>query len=185
MMDHKPTFFQRRYLIDKRFQIKYTLMVLALSALIFIPMGYKLYLKEKANTEILKIQNLDLAQMVNTQDLGVLFYLAGFFLLQMVSLFVLGILITHRIAGPVSRVHRYLDEMAQTGEVKALDSVRNRDEFKEFFEALSDVITKFQAKTARQRALAEEIRSGLGSVGTDPAKQAQLLKLADELRAAL
>jgi hypothetical protein len=56
----------------------------------------------------------------------------------------LGILITHRIAGPVHRVRKYLEEAAEGSELKPLESVRSRDEFHEFFDALSAFIERFR-----------------------------------------
>jgi methyl-accepting chemotaxis protein len=137
-------FFKRRYLVDRRFQVKYTLIIVALSSVIYLILGYHLYKGELARTEILNIQNRDLQMLVASQDSSILYYLVGFFLLQAASLVILGILITHRIAGPVYRVQKYLEDVAQGGELKPLDKVRSRDEFHEFFDALSAVIERFR-----------------------------------------
>jgi methyl-accepting chemotaxis protein len=137
-------FFQRRYLIDRRFQFKYTAMVVLISSALFAFFGYKLYRGELARTEILQIQNMDVRNLVATQDTNILYYLIGFFLLQAASLVILGILITHRIAGPVHRVQKYLEEAAKGGELKPLDKVRSRDEFHEFFDSLSAFVERFR-----------------------------------------
>jgi methyl-accepting chemotaxis protein len=140
----RRAFFKRRYLVDRRFQFKYTFLILAISSAIYAFFGYQLYRGELARTEILKIQNSDVAALVSSQDTAVLAYLIGFFLLQAASLIVLGILITHRIAGPVYRVQRYLEEAAKGGELKPLDGIRSRDEFHGFFDALSAFVERFR-----------------------------------------
>jgi nitrogen fixation/metabolism regulation signal transduction histidine kinase len=138
--------FYHRYLVDKRFQFKYTMMIVGVSSLIYGYFAYRLYENERAKTAILQIRELDVRGMVEQQDLSILYYLLGFFALQVVSLLALGILITHRIAGPVHRVQKYLEEVAETGELKPLDPVRNRDEFREFFGTLSLFIQSLQKK---------------------------------------
>jgi methyl-accepting chemotaxis protein len=175
----KPVFHQRRYLVDKRFQMKYTLMVVAFSTVLFWVLGYLLYQKTRANTEILGIQNPDLLALVSGQDLHVLYLLFGFFVLQVASLFVLGILITHRIAGPVHRVQRYLEEAAETGQMGPLSPVRNQDEFQEFFESLSRLMEKARGDRSAQRKKVEDLRAALdrGDLDRSKALAAELLSV--------
>ncbi len=152
----KPGFRTRRYLVNKKFQIKYTLLVISFSAVIYGILGYLLYRKEVANSEILQIQHLELNQMIQSQDFGILIYLAIFFFLQVGSLFILGILITHRIAGPVYRVHKYLEGVAESGSIRPMEPVREQDEFSEFFESLGSAIEKVRARDeAREQGLRE------------------------------
>ena len=166
----KPFFHQRRYLVDRRFQMKYTLMVMVVSSIIFAGLGYQVYQTAATNTEILKIQNLDVKAMVDASDHRMLILLLAAFVLQIASLFVLGILITHRIAGPVFRVQKYLDEMADTGEVKPLNPIRNRDEFREFFDSLTRVVEMMKKRTDRQKGKLKELRDAMDANDTNRAK---------------
>ena len=160
-------------------------MIVFFSAIIFSILGYQLYEKEIANTKILQIQNLDLQSLVESQDTHILYYLAGFFLLQVASLIVLGILLTHRIAGPVFRVHKYLDDLAQSGEIKPLDTIRSRDEFHQFFESLSTVINRLKAKNDQQKALVGELQRAVEAAKKDPSKIDHCRQLCRELSAIL
>jgi len=159
--DRKPGFRQRRYLVDKRFQFKYTAMVIVFSSIVFAALGYELYQKTVANTEILRIQHPDVQALVQGKDRQILYLLGGFFLLQVASLFVLGILITHRIAGPVFRVQRYLDEIAEKGELKPLNPARSRDEFHGFFESLSRVVAMFHSRLEARKIKTDELRTAI------------------------
>lgn len=179
--EEKRPFLQRRYLIDRRFQIKYTLMVVILSSIVFLIFGYRLYRGELAKTQILQIQNLDVQNLVQSQDTTILYYLAAFFLLQLASLVVLGILITHRIAGPVFRVQKYLEDAAKGGELKTLDKVRSRDEFHEFFDSLSELIDRFKAKTDVQKAKVDELKHALDKARNDVAQIDRCKALCNEL----
>ena len=176
--DSKIGFYQRRYLVDKRFQMKYTLMIVSFSAVIYGILGYFLYQKERTNSEILEIQNLELSRMIDAQDVYIIYYLAAFFLIQVASLFVLGILITHRIAGPVHRVHRYLEEVAETGRVRPLEPIRSRDEFHEFFQSLGAVIERLSTRDSKLRELAAEVN--LLSAG-DPARVERVKSLLEQI----
>ncbi len=157
----------RSYLINTRFQMKYTLMVILISAVIFCIFGYKLYHIELEKTAILQIKSFDVRNLVRAQDRTVLYYLAGFFCLQIVSLLGLGIFITHRIAGPVFRMRRYLDEIANTGKIPTLDRIRSKDEFQEFFDALTRMIDRFQKKNDEQKAKLLELQNGIKEAKRD------------------
>lgn len=138
------SFIHRRYLVDRRFQFKYTALVVLLSSAVYALFAYQLYQLELARTEMLILREGGVRHLVSAQDRTLLHYLVGFFVLQAASLVVLGILVTHRIAGPIHRVRTYLEEAAKGGELKPLDPVRSRDEFREFFEALSAFIERFR-----------------------------------------
>ncbi|MFH1017235.1 MAG: hypothetical protein V1798_03510 [Pseudomonadota bacterium] len=179
--DRKPGFHQRRYLVDRHFQFKYTAMVILVSSIIFAALGYELYRKTMVNTEILQIQNVDVKALVAVQDRQILYLLGGFFLLQVASVFVLGILITHRIAGPVFRVQRYLEDIAEKKELRSLDPVRSRDEFHGFFESLSKVVSMIRSQSDSRKAKLEEARLAVDAARDDPAKLDRIRSILDEL----
>jgi methyl-accepting chemotaxis protein len=176
---------KRQYLVDRRFQMKYTLMVVTVSSLLFIIFGYQLYKGELARTEILKIQNMDALGLVQAQDHHVLWYLIGVFILQIASLVVLGVLLTHRIAGPMFRVRKYLEEIAEGGKLKPLDKVRSRDEFREFFDSLSMLIEQLAARGESQKTKVEELRAALEAASRDPARLERCKALCAELSATI
>ncbi len=180
--DPQPGFHQRRYLVDKRFQFKYTAMVIILSSIVFAILGYELYRKTIANTEILQIQNIDVKGLVTLQDRQILYLLGGFFLLQVASLFVLGILITHRIAGPMFRVQKFLEDIAEKGEIRPLNPVRSRDEFQGFFDSLSRVVSMLNSQSESRKMKLEEARHAAEAARRDPAQVDRVCAVLDELK---
>ena len=76
----------KRYLVDKRFQIKYTLMIVLICSSLYAFFGYRLYQEARAKTAILQLQQPDVRKEVEAEDRTILYYLAGFFLLQVGSL---------------------------------------------------------------------------------------------------
>ena len=172
MNDQQQSNFQsRRYLVDSRFQIKYTMFVVVLSSVVFAILGYKLYQLNMTNTEILQIKAGDIAEMVKEYDRGLLYILGGFFLLQVASLFVLGILITHRIAGPMYRVNRVLEEVVRTGKVQSLQKVRSRDEFMGFFGTLGEVLDVLETKHLRAQESLQRLEQALSENATQEVRE--------------
>ena len=56
--------------------------------------------------------------------------------------FGVGLLATHRIAGPIWRMQRYLDDISERGSSKGLVQLRERDEFQSFAHSLNRAILR-------------------------------------------
>lgn len=136
----------KRFFINRRYQLKYTFMVVAVSTLITASFGYLYYRNERAQSEMLAIQSPDLAAMVSSSDCKVLFTLLAFFVLQFAVIFFFGLFYTHRVAGPVYRLQKYFEEVERTGELKDFQGVREKDEFLPLFETLSRAIAAVRNK---------------------------------------
>jgi methyl-accepting chemotaxis protein len=137
---------QNRFLVNFKFQLKYAAIVATLSSAVFAVLGYKFYQSEIGKQRLLQIQHPDLLEMIQTQDHTTLYYLIGFFVIQILSILFLGIMLTHRIAGPIFRVQNDLETAIETGQIPVIRPVRKNDEFKGFFDALHDFIEKFARK---------------------------------------
>jgi len=137
---------QNRYLVNFKFQFKYAAIVASISSLIFLVLGYKFYQSELGKQKLLQIQHPDILEMVQSHDHTTLYYLIGFFLVQILSIVVMGVILTHRIAGPIFRVQKDLETAIETNQIPVIRPVRKNDEFKGFFDALHSFIEKFAKK---------------------------------------
>lgn len=135
-----------RFYIDRRYQLKYTFMVVAVSTLITAAFGYLYYRNETAKSEILAIQSPDVAAMISSSDHTVLFTLVAFFVLQFCVIFFFGLFYTHRVAGPIYRLQRYFEEVERTGVLADFEGVREKDEFLPLFETLARAIAAVRKK---------------------------------------
>lgn len=72
-----------------------------------------------------------------------------------------GILVTHRVAGPAYRMEQYLREVAREGRVAGPCRTREGDEFSGLVEALNDALAKIssEARDSRDEQSAPEQRS--------------------------
>ncbi|HMQ10865.1 MAG TPA: hypothetical protein PKC21_00855 [Oligoflexia bacterium] len=125
----------KRFWSNKGFQAKYSLLVVTITTLITLIFSYLYYKNEMVKTEILGIQNSELLQMIQGNDNRLIMYLIGFFVFQFLMVFVLGVLLTHKVAGPLHRMEKYLQELNEGKMPYALSGSRKGDEFKSLFNA--------------------------------------------------
>ena len=177
MSERRPRFYQRTYLIDKRFQLKYVGSVVLMSTIISCILGYFVYGKATEATEIMNITNPELADMVGWADTKLLLYLALFILIQAISVVMVGVLMTHRIAGPVFRVRRNLADIA-AGHLKEVGQLRKRDELKALIDPLNDLVNALREEAEQDRDLFDEAAQGIGALGNPDLKELEQ-KLSD------
>ncbi|MCK4917008.1 MAG: hypothetical protein KAI91_06115 [Candidatus Omnitrophica bacterium] len=75
--------------------------------------------------------------------------LIGLFIVSFLVM-ILAIIYSHRIAGPIYRVKRYLDMMAESNDLPPPISFREYDEFKEIADSVNKVIEKIDTESKRR-----------------------------------
>lgn len=143
----------KNYLLDAKFQLKYTSMVVLVTLLLSSVLGKIAYDHSVAQTEIIKAANTfnDLTpelkhrfnQEMISADQKVLFGIWGGVFLLVLALAITGILITHRVVGPAYRLKRLLDDVA-AGKIKTGVGLRKGDELQNVFKAYEHMVTKLQ-----------------------------------------
>ena len=126
--------------IDARFQWKYTLLIMALGVGVMAIMGGLLYRAHTDNTRLLDLSgNSILQEQVIRGDQIFLLYLIISVVLMAVMLAIWGLIVTHRISGPLFLVARYFGVLAnaQYPDVRPL---RKNDELQEFFVAFEEAV---------------------------------------------
>ena len=126
---------RRTFLIDRKFQLKYTLIIVLVGVLVSALLGFFIYRLNLENRELLEIDAEMMAQ-VELIDSYTMYYLVGFVVVMALFLFIWGIFITHRVAGPIFIISRYLRELTE-GQVPKTRPLRKGDELKGFFETFS------------------------------------------------
>jgi len=139
----KRAFKSRKHLINLRFQFKYTLLFIGVCSLIYIALAYFIYKTTLDVTQLLNIQNVELANHVHHEDVTVLQYIVAIFFLQALGLFVLGITITHKIIGPVHRLIQLI-ETINDGHLPEFHGFRKNDEMIELTEPVKKLIVTME-----------------------------------------
>ncbi len=138
LTDNRP---RRRMVpvVDARFQWKYTLLIMALGVGLTAIMGGLIYDAHIDNTRLLDLANPQVQSEVVRGDQIILLYLIALVVVMGVGLGFWGLIVTHRIAGPLYIVARYLSVLAG-GRYPDMRPLRKRDELHEFFSAFEEAV---------------------------------------------
>ncbi len=145
------------YLLDKKLQLRYILVVTLLSGMIAGALGYMIYDQRHQSTQSIEedLQELvpdadDIKSITGdyeTEDRVLVYKMvgAGVGLVVILSLYL--ILMTHKVAGPLYKTSIYFDRMAQ-GRLSVVTPLRRGDMLQDFFENF-----KVMHDAVRQRAI--------------------------------
>lgn len=168
-------------LIDRTFQLKYALSIGGLGAAIALFFGALMYQAHVESSRLLDIQE-PVRAAIKTQDATLLWLVAAIAIVMSAALTLIGILVTHRVAGPVFVLSRYL-HLLGAGHYPKLRPLRRNDELKNLHEELREAI---DAMKARDKKMGEELRDlalALDSAaGTNPSTTQALAPIAETLR---
>lgn len=163
--------------IDARFQWKYTLLVTALGVSVTALLGGALYRQHISNTELLVLDAAMREQVMQGDQIFLLSLLLGILVLGVV-LTTWGLVVTHRISGPLYLVANYLEDLAQ-GTYPDLRPLRKGDELQNFFSIFSSALNTMKQN---DEALLEALQKAQAAVAKDPqSAQAELETIAQAL----
>lgn len=162
MSDIRPPFYKRKYLLNPRFQLKYTFIFLLLASLVAGVLGNLLYQTVRENSQLIRMDNAEaneaIQMMLTQQDLQVLYRIFGLLGGMVFMITVLGIFLTHQIAGPALVMTRYLGEMAE-GRLPKLRPLRTNDELRDLFQSLETLVSNRRAELGREVTLLDGLRA--------------------------
>lgn len=128
-------------IVDARFQWKYTLIITALGVGVTAIMGAFLYKAHVDNTSMLNLDgNEHIREQVMRGDQIFLLYLIASVVVMAVALAFWGLVVTHRISGPLHILARHLGVLAD-GRYPDLRPLRKRDELQEFFDTFEEAVS--------------------------------------------
>jgi nitrogen fixation/metabolism regulation signal transduction histidine kinase len=146
----------RNYLLDPKLQLRYTLMMVTLSSLLTAGLGYIWYrqMRETSMTvEVKALASMDvdaaeiqqLRKEMKAQDNLRLLALVGFGLLFALVLAGGGIILTHKIAGPLYKIGRHMGDL-KNGDLKEIWNLRKGDQLQEFFGEFKEMHTALRER---------------------------------------
>ncbi len=170
------------YLIDRRFQLKYSMLAVIASLLIAGVLGFFLYQARREASTLLKDQlitlqpSAELSGLINKtleEDRDKTFWvllasMGGF----VVVLTAFGIFYTHRVAGPLYAIGRYIQQVSD-GNLRDVRPLRKNDELKDFFELFNTMLKELQQREQRDLSVLDDVLKNAD--GLAPA-QAEKLK---------
>jgi len=145
------------YLIDKKLQLRYILVVTLLSGIIAGSLGFMIYDQRSQSTQSIEddlqeiIQDKDDIKSITgdyeSEDRALVYKMvgAGVGLVVILSLYL--VIMTHKVAGPLFKTAIYFERMAM-GRLSAVTPLRRGDMLQDFFEKFKDM-----HDAVRQRAI--------------------------------
>lgn len=174
----------RNYLLDARFQLKYTGYVIAVTLLVASVLGGVAYGASRAQTEML---TLDMAVRGETADFiestaraydrNLLLSIVGGVALLTISLGLTGILVTHRVVGPAYKLKRLFQDV-RDGHLRVVGTLRKGDELQDVFDVYAAMIETLRERQREEIAL---LVKGIGRAREVGATDEALTEL-EELR---
>jgi methyl-accepting chemotaxis protein len=170
------------YLLDKKLQLRYVLLVTILSGLIAGSLGYLIYQQSRTASESLETTIAALtegdpswadlqAQEVShleSSDRALIYTMAGFGVGLVAILSAYLVIMTHKVAGPLYKVSMYFDRMAR-GKLGNVTALRKGDMLQDFYgnfrEMHEAVRTRLQGDVITMESAATTLRQ---KAGTDP-----------------
>jgi predicted transcriptional regulator len=145
------------YLIDKKLQLRYILVVTLLSGIIAGALGFMIYDQRHQSTMSIEsdldelVQNAEDIKSITgdyeTEDRVLVYKMvgAGIGLVVILSLYL--VIMTHKVAGPLFKTSIYFERMAE-GRLTVVTPLRRGDMLQDFFEKFKDM-----HDAVRQRAI--------------------------------
>lgn len=167
-MAEQKKYRRKTYVVDRRFQYKYTAMIVGIGAIIAVICAYFILQAWRDNTELLAISNA-IADEIHRRESTKIYWAVGIFVvLEVVGLFAWGILVTHRIAGPLFIIDRYLAAL-RSGIYPDMRPLRRHDELQHFFESFCNTIDVLREREGQHL---EVIQAAIDELPDGETKQA-------------
>jgi hypothetical protein len=146
---------QRRvYLVDRAFQLKYTLLLMVVGVVVALAFGLWIW---QAHLQVSELAAVDPAirPLIEASDRNLLVIFLGIAVLMAGALGLVGILVTHRVAGPIFVMGHYMSVLAQ-GRYPRMRTLRQRDELKGFFQNFLEAVATLKQREASHAAVLED-----------------------------
>ena len=159
----------KNYILDLRYQMKFTLTMVTVACALTAALGYVIMSKAHEASRVVSVRALDptdteaqaLVQQFESNDRILIFVLIGFGLVLSAVLTVYGIVITHKVAGPLFKVSLYLDKI-RDGKLGQVYNLRKGDELVEFFEHFKGAHEALRNQELADVALFERVLPQIG-----------------------
>ena len=181
----------RNYLLDPRFQLKYTGMVVLVTVVIASALGYMAYSYSSGMTEMLSMTQMMsgetadyVTQQAEEQDRKVLLSIIGGIALLALALGATGIIVTHKVVGPAYKLKLLLGDVAG-GTFNLRGGLRKGDELQDVGDAFKSMVAALRTRREEELAQLDAAIEKARDAEIDEAVLAELTDLRERLQATL
>lgn len=169
-------------IVDRAFQFKYTGIILLVAALTSTVLGFFLLKAYQEMNEVIGIASInpEIGDRLNTDDAKKVFTIIIACLVGEVAILgVLGLIITHRVCGPIFVITRHFGTMLE-GKYPSLRPLRSGDEFAPMFELFKQLVDKQRDRDAAEISRIGAAIAAARAKGVDAETLTVLQALVDE-----
>lgn len=185
----------RNFLLDKRFQLKYTGMVVAVTVVVAAVLGWFAYDYSRGQTESLSITIMmqpelnpeaaaDIEAYAEARDRQVLLAIGGGILILALTLGFTGIVVTHKVVGPSYKMRRLFREIA-AGHLKVDSKLRKGDELQDVFQAFEEMVSTLRTRQTEEVAQLDIAIEKARASGAPDEAIAEIVAVRDRMQSAL
>ena len=182
----------RNYLLDRRFQLKYTGMVLLVTVSVASGLGYVAYRFSKGQTESLTAHIAaqpdlgadtasDLERFAKQEDRKVRNAIISGVLLLTLALGLTGIIVTHRVVGPAYRMRRLFEHVGE-GKFEVTTGIRKGDELQELFHSFAQMVEALRDQRAGEIEQLEDTLIKMEAAGVQSTYITELRAVLERIR---
>jgi hypothetical protein len=143
----RPTYTRRTFLVDRHFQLKYTAILMVVGASLTVLFGAMMYQAHVDATQMMGLPDKFGAMVVSRYDQRQLWIVAVVAVVMSFALALFGILVTHRVAGPLYIMGRYIRTLGE-GSFPQMRPLRHNDELKDFFRGFQESVDQMRSREA-------------------------------------
>jgi nitrogen fixation/metabolism regulation signal transduction histidine kinase len=153
----------RNYLLNSSYQLRFTAVIVVISAILTGGLGYFVMSKAHEASRVVSVQAMDpenvlaqqLAQQFAHNDRILMFVLIGFGFMLSLVLAAYGIVLTHKVAGPLFKITTHLDKI-RDGKLGVVYNLRKGDQLVDFFEHFKGAHDALRQRTEEDIALIDK-----------------------------
>jgi hypothetical protein len=186
----RPTYKRkvRNYLLDVGLQLRYTATIVIVAVFLTAGLGFKMYQATRDVSKVILWTSLvdpssaeELQAQFSNSDRVVLWGIVGFGVVLVLSIGAVGILITHKVAGPLYKMATFFGRIRDNRLGAAPNSLRKGDELQDFYLSFRDMHQSIRERTEEDVRV---IGNAVSVLETTPdARSPSLQRALDELRA--
>jgi hypothetical protein len=130
----------RNYLLDVGLQVRYTMTIVIVAVAVTAGLGYKMYQATRDISKVIELSGMadpvvgaELRGQFAESDKWVLWGIVGFGVVLVFSVSAVGILITHKVAGPLFRIAGFFSRVRESRMGAIPPPLRKGDELQDFY----------------------------------------------------
>jgi hypothetical protein len=174
----------RNYLLDVGLQIRYTMTIVLIAVFLTAGLGYKMYQATRDTSRVIELSGMadpaiagELRGQFASGDKWVLWGIVGFGIVLVISVSAVGILITHKVAGPLFKVAGFFTRVRENRLGAIPPPLRKGDELQDFYGSFRELHQALRERTEEDVRIIGDVVSALEAGGAPPQQSAL-----DELR---